>query len=103
MGSTKSEGGGATDYEGLLQQARTARRQDGERLERVLRLSKKGKLLQERGLLRAHREVWEKERVRLLTERKEVAFLHISNLSPSNFQTEGGGGNGEMAGAGGIK
>lgn len=63
---------GSTDYEALLQQARAARRQDGERLKRVMRLSKKGKLLQERGLLRAHKEVWEKERARLLTDKNEV-------------------------------
>ena len=68
----RCEGGGGTDYEALLQQARAARRQDGERLKKVMRLTKKGKLMQERGVLRAHKEVWLKERARLLTVEKEV-------------------------------
>lgn len=92
-------GRGGPDYEALLQQARAARRQDGERLKKVMRLSKKGRLLQECGLLRAHKEVWEKERARLLADKNEVTF-HVSNVMMSNsFPTEGGGGSGEMASA----
>lgn len=62
----------ATGYEALLQQALAARRQNGERLEKVLQLSKKGKLLHERGLVRKHKEVWVKERARLFAEKKQV-------------------------------
>ena len=60
------------DYDQLLETAQRAREEDRERLARVRDLSKTGKTSKERGLLRTHREIWEKERVRLQERRIEL-------------------------------
>ena len=76
------------DCDALLGEARAARRRDGERLERVQRLCRRGKLVREGGLLRAHKDAWQNEQSRLDAERKQVLscanMWTLSNISFSD-------------------
>ena len=62
------------DLDALSEEVRAARDRDGERLALVERLSRRGQLVREGGLLRAHREVWRKEQARLETEKQLVKW-----------------------------
>ena len=58
------------DYAQLLARAQEERATAEERLRRVELLSKRGKEAKETGLLRHHREAWEREHSRLLAAKK---------------------------------
>ena len=60
------------DYGKLLASAKQHRLSAEERLKRVERLSKRGKESRETGLLRQHRDVWEREHARLVRGRQEA-------------------------------
>ena len=59
------------DYDRLLAVARQQKAAGSKRLKRVQQLSKRGKESREAALLKKHREVWEKERTRLLQARRK--------------------------------
>ena len=61
-----------TDYEKLLGALERVREGDRGRRERMRRLRRRGKMSKERGLLRDHHRIWERERERLESRRREV-------------------------------
>ena len=62
------------DYEKLLASAKQRRASAEEQLKRVQSLSQRGKKSRETGLLKQHRDAWEREHSRLVKERREAVM-----------------------------